>query len=264
MTTEEEKKSFLMFTEWAPFFESATDEQAGDLIKGIFAYVKGEEPELKPATVPAYAFIVSQIDKNFEKWEEAKRQKKEAGRLGGLAKASRAKQNLAEPSTAKQCQAEPSRAKQNLAEPSINVNVNVNDNVSPNGDIKENTKEKQNDIKDGKPSNARFIPPTVEEVREYCQSRNNFVDPEGFVNFYTSNGWKVGKNPMKNWKAAVVTWEKRTEKLHRDTLEKINATKEESDEEFFAQMFKEAAIYDEQHSGSNFTAIQPSLPGSIF
>ena len=59
-----------------------------------------------------------------------------------------------------------------------------------------------------KPKNTRFVPPTVEEVRNYCDERNNDVDPEKFVAYYTSNGWKVGKNPMKDWKAAVRTWEK--------------------------------------------------------
>ena len=55
----------------------------------------------------------------------------------------------------------------------------------------------------------KFTPPTVEEVRTYCQERGNSVDPEAFCDFYTSKGWKVGKNPMKDWKAAVRTWEKR-------------------------------------------------------
>lgn len=54
----------------------------------------------------------------------------------------------------------------------------------------------------------RFTPPTVAEVRAYCQERKNNVDAERFVDYYTANGWKVGKNPMKDWKAAVRTWEK--------------------------------------------------------
>lgn len=53
----------------------------------------------------------------------------------------------------------------------------------------------------------RFIPPTVEQVEEYCQERGNSVDPQRFVDYYQSNGWKVGKNPMKDWRAAVRTWE---------------------------------------------------------
>lgn len=55
---------------------------------------------------------------------------------------------------------------------------------------------------------ARFTPPTVEEVREYCRERGNAVDASRFVDFYTAKGWMVGKTRMKDWKAAVRTWEK--------------------------------------------------------
>ena len=53
----------------------------------------------------------------------------------------------------------------------------------------------------------RFIPPTLEEVQAYCKERNNNVNAQRFIDYYTSNGWQVGKNKMKNWKAAVRTWE---------------------------------------------------------
>ena len=53
-----------------------------------------------------------------------------------------------------------------------------------------------------------FIPPCVDEVAAYCRERNNRVDAESFVSHYQSNGWKVGKNPMRDWRAAVRTWEK--------------------------------------------------------
>jgi len=55
---------------------------------------------------------------------------------------------------------------------------------------------------------SRFLPPTVEQVREYCTERINNVDAERFVDHYESNGWMVGKTKMKNWRAAVRTWEK--------------------------------------------------------
>jgi hypothetical protein len=54
----------------------------------------------------------------------------------------------------------------------------------------------------------RFVPPTLEEVRSYCQERKNNVNPEKFFDHYTSNGWMVGRNKMKDWKAAVRTWER--------------------------------------------------------
>lgn len=60
-----------------------------------------------------------------------------------------------------------------------------------------------------KKSKAHFVAPTLQEVREYCLERKNKVDPEQFIDFYSSKGWKVGSQPMKDWKAAVRTWEKR-------------------------------------------------------
>ena len=54
----------------------------------------------------------------------------------------------------------------------------------------------------------RFTPPSIEEVKAYCAERKNNVDAERFINYYESNGWKVGKNPMKDWKAAIRTWER--------------------------------------------------------
>jgi hypothetical protein len=53
-----------------------------------------------------------------------------------------------------------------------------------------------------------FIPPKFEEVEEYCKERKNSIDAQHFIDFYTSKGWMVGKNKMKDWKAAVRTWEK--------------------------------------------------------
>ena len=53
----------------------------------------------------------------------------------------------------------------------------------------------------------RFKKPTIEEIQTYCLERNNNIDAYKFYNYYESNGWKVGKNKMKNWKAAIRTWE---------------------------------------------------------
>lgn len=54
----------------------------------------------------------------------------------------------------------------------------------------------------------RFKKPTLEDIKNYCNERNNNVDPQRFYDYYESNGWKVGKNSMKDWKAAVRTWER--------------------------------------------------------
>ena len=57
-----------------------------------------------------------------------------------------------------------------------------------------------------------FIKPTIEEVEQYCQERNNNIDAEYFIDFYERNGWTVGKTKMKDWKAAIRTWEKNNNK----------------------------------------------------
>lgn len=57
-----------------------------------------------------------------------------------------------------------------------------------------------------------FKRPSLDEVTEYCNERNNDVDAENFINFYESKGWMIGKNKMKSWKAAVRTWEKSSTK----------------------------------------------------
>lgn len=53
----------------------------------------------------------------------------------------------------------------------------------------------------------RFQKPTVDQVKAYCQERKNSINPEKWLAHYEANGWRVGKNPMKDWKAAVRTWE---------------------------------------------------------
>ena len=59
----------------------------------------------------------------------------------------------------------------------------------------------------------RFVKPTLAEVREYCDNRKNGIDPEAFIAYYESVGWKVNTKPMRDWKAAVITWEKRRQNV---------------------------------------------------
>ena len=66
-------------------------------------------------------------------------------------------------------------------------------------DIKEINKEKK----------SVFKPPTLEEIKAYCQERGNYVDAQAFMDFYDSKGWMIGKNKMKDWKAAIRTWERK-------------------------------------------------------
>lgn len=66
-------------------------------------------------------------------------------------------------------------------------------------------------------SKARFTPPTREDVQAYCRERNNKVDAERFIDYYTANGWQVGKNKMKDWKAAVRNWERSEKNFNKPT-----------------------------------------------
>lgn len=65
----------------------------------------------------------------------------------------------------------------------------------------------------------KFSKPSLEEVKKYCQERNNKVDAESFINYYESVGWKVGKNKMRDWKAAVRTWERRNNNQNKREVE---------------------------------------------
>ncbi len=60
--------------------------------------------------------------------------------------------------------------------------------------------------------NPPFFPPTISEVKAYCEERANSIDPQRFLDYYESQGWKIGKHPMKDWKAAIRTWEQNQQK----------------------------------------------------
>lgn len=76
-----------------------------------------------------------------------------------------------------------------------------------NNNLNNNKNSNKEDIGE-EPKRKRFVPPTLEEVKAYCIERKNNVDAQRFIDYYTSNGWLVGKNKMKDWKAAVRTWER--------------------------------------------------------
>ena len=95
------------------------------------------------------------------------------------------------------------------------------------------------------PKNKAFVKPTVEEIRAYCWERGNNVDAQKFFDYYESNGWKVGRNAMKDWKAAVRTWERngfdtntQTQKANGST--NTNATND--NQQRYGRMSEETAI----------------------
>ena len=107
--------------------------------------------------------------------------------------------------------------------------IKENHNTLLKKTVKNNTTNTNNTIDNNK---GRFIKPILSEVEDYCTKRNNNIDAEAFVNFYESKGWMVGSNKMKDWKACVITWEKRDKKkpqtmskIHQHLQKNINVKK---------------------------------------
>lgn len=73
---------------------------------------------------------------------------------------------------------------------------------------KDNEEDNEEDIKK-KNKRKNFKKPTIEEIKSYCNERKNSINAQYFYDYYESNGWKVGKNAMKDWQATIRTWEKR-------------------------------------------------------
>lgn len=118
------------------------------------------------------------------------------------------------------------REKQKLSAGNVTCNVTVTESNATDKDIEED-KEIDKDIYLGADAptpkkSTRFIPPTLEEVAAYCKERNNRVDAQRFVDFYTTKGWMVGKNKMKDWKSAVRTWERNNSGYQKPQTVQIN------------------------------------------
>ena len=92
------------------------------------------------------------------------------------------------------------------AKPNVNGNVNENGNENEKGNGEGN----ENASHSGQPH--PFHPPSVEEVRAYCESKGYRISPERFMDYYTANGWRLGKSEMKDWKAVVRNWERKEAK----------------------------------------------------
>lgn len=92
--------------------------------------------------------------------------------------------------------------------------IDMSPDKSPDVAVSEEDKEEEKDKK--KRKSSVFTQPTIEEVQAYCNERQNGVDAERFVDYYTANGWLVGKNKMKDWKAAVRTWERNNKEVNKN------------------------------------------------
>lgn len=192
------KDSFVLYTKYLDNIQALSMEQRGMLFTSLMLYASGQEPEeMDPVTAMAFSFIKSQMDKDIEKYNETCAKRSEAGKLGGRPK----KQGKAKKANG----FSENQKKQGKAKKADNEYEYDNDNDL----LKENTKRKV------------FSTPTVDDVRAYCLERNNKVDPQQFVDFYESKGWMIGKNKMKDWKAAVRTWERSETKTRQGETAKL-------------------------------------------
>lgn len=171
---------------WPCYFSYAetcrrlTDEELGRLFRALMHFgATGERPDLAGRECIAFDFIADDIARAQEKYEDTCRKRSENGKQGGRPKASAFSEK---------------QKKQMLFEES---------KISQSKD-----KDKDEDEDKEKDKVKRFIPPTAEEVRAYCEARGGKVDPQKFLDHYTSNGWRVGRNPMRDWKAAARNWER--------------------------------------------------------
>ena len=94
--------------------------------------------------------------------------------------------------------------------PNITQEITEDNPIVEQSNVEHSRVKKQKETPKGEKKTAsRFSAPTVDEVRAYAQEKGFNIDPEHFVDYYTSNGWRVGRNPMKDWRATVRTWASR-------------------------------------------------------
>ena len=216
------KETFLFYADWLNVIRDLPSEVQLEVYQAITEYaIYGNLIELKPLAKVAFGFVKQTIDRDTQKYISISEKRSEAGKKGGR----RLKDNELEESNEKQ-------KKQLLSGKSKKSNcpLNDNDNVNDN-DISFLEKKKQKSdvaVSDLENENSespietiqtpkeqsgggrkRFTIPTPEEVQAYCDERKNGILGQQFCDFYSSKGWKIGKEPMKDWKAAVRTWEMR-------------------------------------------------------
>lgn len=179
------KNSFILFTEYSEYIEDLSAEQCGYLLKAIFEYeINGEiKTELDISTNIVFKIIKNNLNRANEKYNKSVENGKK-GAIYGI-KGGRPKP----PANPHETPSEP---------PNNNANININNNVNNNKN--------------------KFIPPTIEEVNEFCLERNNAINPETFVSFYGSKGWKIGKEPMRDWKKAIISWELRGKEKEKEII----------------------------------------------
>ena len=185
--TTTDKKSFILYIDSLEVLDELSDEDAGKLFKAIKQYIKNRDIILGGYLKAIFVYFKNYLERDLFKYKETLDKRAIAGKKGGLiSRRGKGKQTEANESKVSKC------LKKKAKKPD-NVSVSVNDNVS------EDKKHK-------------FVFPTLKELFEEINLKNFSVDAEKFFYHYEANGWKVGKNKMKNWKMALASWNAREDK----------------------------------------------------
>lgn len=173
--------------------EALNDAEFGRLTRALLVYSMMGEKIALCGNERFYANrVMAQEDRFKASYAEISDARSEAGKAGAAVRWQNGKGSFA---NGKNSKAIPANGKNGNTETKTETNTDTNILLS-------------NDSK-GETRARRFTPPTLDDVSAYVRERGSDVDPQRFLDFYASKGWMVGKNPMKDWKAAVRTWEKR-------------------------------------------------------
>ena len=206
-----DKESYMLYRGWNPLFENLPKEQLGELFYAICCYQSGKEYSIEnPLIKGVFEMVLMQFKKDEEKYISNCEAKAKNGKKGAESRWQDDNNNTSENGKNGKCHSEDGKngkcyfshneEKTEMAKMAIEEEEEVEEEVEV---------EEVPTVPKKREARKRFSPPSAAEVREYCRERENAVDAESFVDFYAAKGWKVGNAPMKDWKAAVRTWEKR-------------------------------------------------------
>ena len=198
------KPGVMFYFEIRPCIKRLTLEEKGQLFEAILDYGEyGAIPEVDGAVGVAWDFIQQRLDRDTGRYDERVEQTKYA-----VAVREAKKKGIQLPPFEKWRLLSDEERDRLLSDDNERYPNSTTISTSNSTSIS-NSKDNKENMADKPPTRHRFSPPSVEDVREYCKEKGYNVDPERFVDYYTSNGWKVGRNPMKDWKAAARTWAKK-------------------------------------------------------
>lgn len=194
------KPGVMFYFDVRPCIKRLDINEKGRLFEAILDYGEfGIVPELDGALGVAWDFIQPKLDRDTGRYDRQVEQRQYAVYVREMKKKEQQPLSFEEWKTSFGIDSNRAVSGDNERYPTSNSNLQPQPATS-------NPQPATNSMADKPPARSRFTPPTVDEVRTYCAEKGYVLDADRFVDYYTSNGWRVGKNPMKDWKAAVRTW----------------------------------------------------------